>query len=119
MDSIRYVTTRDIQSEEELCIFYGHKLWFSPVEGVSKEYPNQGPQENLDEWGGLSTLDYDHTAQIIHSANPFTGGNPEEILSEEDLPFVRYKLPPDEEEPDAVRTSMSTPTIAIFVLLGL
>jgi len=37
--------------------------------------------------------------------NPFTDGDIEELLDEEDLPFVRYKLPPEEETPETLRTS--------------
>ncbi|KAH7922040.1 hypothetical protein BV22DRAFT_992990, partial [Leucogyrophana mollusca] len=29
-DRIRYTTTRLVDQDEELCIFYGHKLWFEP-----------------------------------------------------------------------------------------
>jgi tRNA-specific adenosine deaminase 3 len=103
-DSIRYTTIRDIEAEEELCIFYGHKLWFDPAGCDLKEHPFQDSQDDSDEWCGLSSIDCDRTARGT-PANPFTGGDVEEILSEEDLPFVRHKVPPEEEEPETVRTS--------------
>ena len=37
--------------------------------------------------------------------NPYLEGNPDEIMSEEDLPFTRFKLPPEEEEVESIRTS--------------
>jgi tRNA-specific adenosine deaminase 3 len=103
-DSIRYITSRDIEAEEELCIFYGHQLWFDPVGCGLKEYPCQDPPGDPDEWGGLNSIDCNRTARGA-PANPFTGSDTEEILSEEDLPFVRYKVPPEEEGPETVRTS--------------
>lgn len=103
-DSIRYIASRDIEAEEELCIFYGHKLWFDPAECAVKEYPSRDSQGDSDEWGGLNSIDYDRMTRII-PANPFVGGDAEEILCEEDLPFVRYKVPTEEEELGTVRTS--------------
>ena len=37
--------------------------------------------------------------------NPYLEGDPDEIISEEDLPFTRFKLPPEEEEVGSIRTS--------------
>ena len=37
--------------------------------------------------------------------NPYLEGDPYEIISEEDLPFTRFKLPPEEEEIGSIRTS--------------
>ena len=39
--------------------------------------------------------------------NPYLEGDPDEIISEEDLPFTRFKLPP-EEEVGSIRTSTYT-----------
>ncbi|KAH6911373.1 cytidine deaminase-like protein [Coprinopsis sp. MPI-PUGE-AT-0042] len=114
-DSIRYTTTRDIQPAEELCIFYGHKLWFTPSEALSSTSPGPGASEveNRDDgWGGLSLVDPSeqegedglgsYKGHLIQ--NPYMEGDPDEILPEEDLPFTRYKLPPEEETPDTIRT---------------
>lgn len=60
-DSIRFVTARDIELGEELCIFYGHKLWFSPVAVTMEESNAQTSYEDiniLDDWNSLSVIDY-------------------------------------------------------------
>ncbi|KAF5389208.1 hypothetical protein D9757_003477 [Collybiopsis confluens] len=79
-DSIRYQTVRDIEQDEELCIFYGHNLWFDPID------PTISVQESdlQDGWGGLlsATQDFD----------------PDEIVEEDFLPFTRFKSPVDDEE---------------------
>jgi hypothetical protein len=41
--------------------------------------------------------------------NPYLEGDPDEIISEEDLPFTRFKLPPEEEEIGSIRTSTCVP----------
>lgn len=97
-DSIRYMTFRQIESGEELSIFYGHQLWFQPVE------PHAQPQShaaeyNEDDWGALPSF--------IEVINPYVDGDPKEVLAEEDLPFSRYKPPPEEEELESLRTCMS------------
>lgn len=51
--------------------------------------------------------------------NPFTDGDIEELLDEEDLPFVRYKLPPEEETLETLRTSemlISTLNVLLMIL---
>lgn len=97
-DSIRYVTVRDVQPEEELNIFYGHNLWFSPAgvleSGIIEEVIDDG-------WDGL--LGVVEESNTIPSSDPLQ--NPDEPVKEEDLPFTRYKLPPEEEEPGSIRTS--------------
>lgn len=96
-DSIRYVTVRDVQPEEELNIFYGHNLWFSPA-GVLE---NKVVEEvNDDGWDGLPGVVEENNA--TPSNDPLQ--NPDEPVKEEDLPFTRYKLPPEEEEPGSIRT---------------
>ncbi len=46
-DSIRYTTVRDIEPGEELCIFYGHNLWFQPVESDSHPAEESDAEEPL------------------------------------------------------------------------
>jgi len=96
-DSIRYVTVRDVQPEEELNIFYGHDLWFSPA-GV---FENRTVEEVIDDgWDGL--------LGVVEESNATPSSDllqsPGEPVKE-DLPFTRYKLPPEEEEPGSIRTS--------------
>lgn len=87
-----------MQPEEELNIFYGHNLWFSPA-GVLE---NRIVEEVIDDgWHGL--LGVVEESNTTPSSDPLQ--NPDEPVKEEDLPFTRYKLPPEEEEPGSIRTS--------------
>ena len=75
-----------------MCIFYGHKFWVDLV-STSDGRP-----------AGIVTSD------LNDSERPrpcFLDGDPEEIVSEEDLPFTRLKVSLDEGEDDmeSVRTS--------------
>jgi tRNA-specific adenosine deaminase 3 len=111
-DCIRYITARDIQADEELCIFYGHDLWFAPV--AIQDSKNEDLQENEmstspftladedDGWSGLLTVDDE-------IKNPYLGGDPHEIISQEMLPFTKLRPPPDEEDPQSIRTSCVIP----------
>lgn len=100
-ESIRYTTARHISPDEELCIFYGHSLWFEPSDIIDN------PIEAITEdnaWGGLS-----HVHKETESGpqnNVFLDGDPEEMLSEGQLPFTRIKLLDDEDEDElgAVQT---------------
>jgi len=56
-----------------------------------------------DAWNSLSAID--NNQQNVPSINPCTNGDARELLREEDLPFVRCKLPPEEETPETIRTS--------------
>ncbi|KAF7791412.1 hypothetical protein EIP86_002428 [Pleurotus ostreatoroseus] len=103
-ESIRYTTTRTIGEGEELCIFYGHKLWFQSAEG---EEPEETVDEPDDGWGGLTGLQDEYSRQDIHKEDvwPLLEGDPDDIIPEEQLPFTRIKLIDDEDEdiPEAVR----------------
>ncbi|KAI0055855.1 hypothetical protein BV25DRAFT_1995977 [Artomyces pyxidatus] len=92
-ESIRYTAARAIEPDEELCIFYGFNLWFSPVDAHNLEVAK--PSE--DEWGGLTAL------ADISEMDPPTE-NLEEIISEDKLPFTREKLTPDEDDEDTVES---------------
>ncbi|KAF9013443.1 hypothetical protein BDQ17DRAFT_603491 [Cyathus striatus] len=78
-DSIRYTTVRDVNVDEELCIFYGHSLWFEPA-GIM------------------------NTSQGKTLENPYDSGSQDVLIEDQNLPFTRYKLPPEEEEPGSIRT---------------
>ena len=97
--SIRYTTTRDIEPGEELCIFYGHKLWFSLSSDVDRA-PSPSPTVD-DGWGGLASINDDCEEE---ARNPYIDGDPNETIPEHELPFTRFKLPPEEEEPGSIRT---------------
>ncbi|KAI5896661.1 cytidine deaminase-like protein [Schizophyllum commune H4-8] len=118
-ESIRYTTTRHILPGEELCIFYGHKLWFAEVDAV--DGPRNIPDADVptdDGFGGLAGLEMDKvgeenalagpsngpTAKSILGPCPYDDGPDDDLLQDEDLPFIWLKPPPEEEEPGSVRT---------------
>jgi tRNA-specific adenosine deaminase 3 len=99
-DSIRYITAKLIEPGDEMCIFYGHTLWFDPV---SSSQPCQVlNEENDDQWGGLTGISDD--VDVGH----FPDSDADEIIPVEDLPFIRVKVARDEDEEEdlsTVRTS--------------
>ncbi|KAJ7600982.1 hypothetical protein C8J56DRAFT_23032 [Mycena floridula] len=86
-DSIVFTAVREIQQDEELCIFYGHNLWFQSAERTMSRSVVSNSAD--DDWGGLSVLD---------SSNE----NLDELMQDEDLPFLRLKPPPDEEDLESI-----------------
>jgi tRNA-specific adenosine deaminase 3 len=104
-ESIRYTTTKLINPDEEMCIFYGHNLWFEPVGSCQRPQRFQGDTE--DGWGGLSAVLND--VEVSRPRYPtFLDGDADEIIPVEDLPFTRLKVTRDEDEEEelsAVRTS--------------
>jgi hypothetical protein len=58
-----------------------------------------------DRWGGL--LAVDETTYSAETDNPYRDGDADEIVLEEQLPFTRFKLPPEEEDIDTIRTGTS------------
>ena len=103
-DSIRYTTSRDVRPDEELCIFYGHKLWFEPVNAADWSSAEADAMEERDDgWGGLGAVgDNEDDSDIIGPSlfDGFSEGDPDQIIPEEELPFRRLKLTPEEEEED-------------------
>ena len=96
-DSIKYVTTREIQAGEELCIFYGDKLWFE--ESGSTGNSNSQPQDSEDEGNPFSRMmDLDIDVDVE---------DPEKIVPEEELPFEALDINnfPQEEDLGSIRTS--------------
>ncbi|THH06806.1 hypothetical protein EW146_g9497 [Bondarzewia mesenterica] len=94
-ESIRYTTTRQIEPDEELCIFYGNKLWFNPVDCANCTSDDVSGAE--DGWGGLISID-DQNETVSGDDDCVLDGDPNEIILEEDLPFTRIKLAPEEDE---------------------
>lgn len=106
-DSIRYTTTKPIDSQEELCIFYGHDLWFEPL---SISPPAVTQEQTDDSWGGLYAIT--NEAEESPARYPsFTDGNSSEIISVEELPFTRLKVAGDDDELDGIQTSKYDSTI--------
>ncbi|KAG7443141.1 uncharacterized protein BT62DRAFT_972973 [Guyanagaster necrorhizus] len=83
-ESIRYTTVHDIEPGEELCIFYGHNLWFQPFRSDSQAAEEPEANEPLP----MSTDSQKH----------------DDIVAEDNLPFLKIKPPPDEEDLASVRT---------------
>lgn len=121
-ESIRYITTREILPDEELCIHYGHNLWFDPVDGGTSSTTKSVREVELeDEWGGLSSLE-DNDEAIEGEHWPLLDGDPDETIPEEQLPFFRVQTMPEEikeEEPSAVRTGEHAFDSFIFTLYSL
>lgn len=106
-ESIQYRTVRRISPGEELCIFYGHKLWFDPVEGATSVPSTSASESEVDDgWGGLGAME----GQEETSIPPFIKGNPEDILSEEDLPFAMVRPPPTEQTMKDIKTGVNCPS---------
>ncbi|TCD70561.1 hypothetical protein EIP91_002907 [Steccherinum ochraceum] len=104
-ESIRYVTSRPIRQDEELYIFYGHKLWFHDADGGAAV--NHVPDTD-DGWGGLSGVgENEEHADDSTKEWSLLEGKTDDIIHIDDLPFTRIKLTPDDEEEDeleAIRT---------------
>ncbi|KAI1797052.1 hypothetical protein LXA43DRAFT_985739 [Ganoderma leucocontextum] len=99
-DSIRYTTSQRVLPDEELCIFYGHKLWFNPVD-VADDVQVEAREERDDGWGGLCGVGDDGNETDVAGLSLFDGfaeGDPDQLIPEEELPFKRLKLTPDEQE---------------------
>ncbi len=70
-----------------------------------------------DEWRGLNAVDHRDDVDVNEGKKggqnkmriviPYAQGDPDDIIPEENLPFTRFKLPPEEEDPDSIRTSKS------------
>ncbi|KAG0704298.1 hypothetical protein DFH29DRAFT_802190 [Suillus ampliporus] len=93
-ECIRYTSARTINPGEELCIFYGHKLWFDPV-GTTENFEPQVSldQDDQSEFFNILAIDSE-----VDEAEPRDIGDPNDILEGEALPFIWKKLQIDEEE---------------------
>ncbi|KAI5986213.1 hypothetical protein EDD15DRAFT_2582067 [Pisolithus albus] len=101
-DCIVYTSARAICADEELCIFYGHNLWFDPVdvpnESNSPRFAPEAPQQTTpDGWDYLTNIQEDSCSALDHSS-PFLSGSMDDVINEDELPFSRKKLSLDKEE---------------------
>ena len=98
-ESIRYTTAKLIKPGDEMCIFYGHNLWFEPV--GSCQHLQSFQQDTDDGWGGLSAV-----SNNVEVGQPpaFLDGDPDEIIPVEDLPFTRLKVTRDEDEEEELNS---------------
>ncbi|KIY71723.1 cytidine deaminase-like protein [Cylindrobasidium torrendii FP15055 ss-10] len=92
-ESIRYKTFTTIAPGEELCIFYGHNLWFLDVNASVPMPVPEGSTEPLP----LLGLDDEQQVEV----NPL---DPDEEVPEDALPFVKLKPPLEEEDIESIRT---------------
>lgn len=99
-ECIRYTSARTINPDEELCIFYGHKLWFDPVDITE----TLEPQLPLDKHSQSDILAVDNK---VGETRPLGPGDPNDVLQIDTLPFIWKKLQIDEEEENMedIRTS--------------
>jgi tRNA-specific adenosine deaminase 3 len=103
--SIRYTTVSDVESDQELTIFYGHNLWFDPVDSQAASGSKMGNKlTNGDACNGGPLPNGDIAIDEQEDAELDDAGADEEV-AEDDLPFVRIKPPPEEEEMETIRTS--------------
>ncbi|KAG2155865.1 uncharacterized protein EDB93DRAFT_1079925 [Suillus bovinus] len=95
-DCIKYTTTRTINPEEELCIFYGHNLWFDPV-GATENLEPQVCLDQSDQSELLHIMAIDSEVDEV-DIQPWNTGDLKDIVEAEALPFLWKKLQIDEEE---------------------
>ncbi|KIK95314.1 hypothetical protein PAXRUDRAFT_827152 [Paxillus rubicundulus Ve08.2h10] len=100
-ECITYTSARVINLDEELCIFYGHKLWFDPVDDIVYTSNSQrGTSELNDEadpWGGLARIQ-GNTADLIAGTPTKLHRKIDELVEEGGLPFTWKKLALQKEE---------------------
>ncbi|VDB95755.1 unnamed protein product [Peniophora sp. CBMAI 1063] len=98
-ESIEYTTTREIHPDEELYIFYGHKLWFEDVNAAQTS--PLASDEVDDPLGGLGVV------SDSDASDDEDGVDPTAHVAEDDLPFTRVRITPDEleeEDMESIRT---------------
>ncbi|KAI6044702.1 cytidine deaminase-like protein [Pisolithus marmoratus] len=97
-DCIVYTSTRAISADEELCIFYGHHLWFDPVDmpNGARFVPEALDQTTLDGWDCLTNIQDSHSAQ--DHLMPFLSDSMDNVIDENELPFACKSLSLDKEE---------------------
>ncbi|KAF8840763.1 cytidine deaminase-like protein [Paxillus ammoniavirescens] len=111
-ECITYTSARTINPDEELCIFYGHKLWFDPVDDVVHTSNSQceipGINDEADPWGGLARIQ-GNTADVNAGTSTKLHKSIDELVEEEDLPFtwIKLSLQKEEEQIDDIELAQS------------
>lgn len=95
-ECIVYTSVRAIQPDEELCIFYGHRLWFDPVDGPPCR--NLDLDESTDPWGSLAGIQGHTDDNVASSASSDRSKKLDDIVHEDNLPFSWKKLALEKEE---------------------
>lgn len=93
--SIKYATSREVQAGEELCIFYGPKLWFEESVNSGNHCSQLQGEDEGDPFSGMIDLDFGMDIE-----------DPRRVIPEEDLPFEALDINNFVEEEDlrSVRT---------------
>lgn len=55
----------------------------------------------------------DQQDEMVDTSNPYTDGDPEAIISEEELPFIRLKPALEEEDAQSIQTGACLPSYEI------
>jgi tRNA-specific adenosine deaminase 3 len=99
VDSIRYITSRVVEEGEELCGFYGPKLWFEESDNIKDGCSPLEDSEDLEGDPFLEMMmDFDSGADVEDRGK---------VIPEEELPFEALDINNlvQEEDLDSVRTS--------------
>jgi tRNA-specific adenosine deaminase 3 len=95
-----------VERGEELCIFYGHRLWFE-LEGLDAPGPfdpsDDGPSLLENELDALPHMNDEEWSEEDEPENLYDG-KPTDILTEDELPFERIKTIPDEIEEETLES---------------
>ena len=107
---------RSVNPGDELCIFYGSKLWFENKE--KKTTPTSQSQTDdeqvTDPWGGLSKLEVtDH--EDFHEAIKLTQIEAGIFIKASDAPLARLRMP-EETEPETEDSPVKTSPFIFFHL---
>jgi hypothetical protein len=84
---ITYTTMRPVAPTEELCIFYGTKLWFEDHSATSTEL--DGGEERENAWARLVNVEWKES-----------GDDLDELIPETELPFERVAVAGEDDEED-------------------
>lgn len=97
-NSIRYTTSREVGAGEELCTFYGTKLWFKDSVDADGDDFLHGESEDCE---GDSFL------KMIDLGSGMEGEGRGKVVQEEELPFEALEVNNlvQEEDSASVRTS--------------
>lgn len=95
---IKFTTTKVIQPDEELCIYYGNSLWFETTESplATNLIENTTPQSEVFNLAGLENID-------IRIEKP-------RLYLEEELPFEKVDIR-EEEDDNEIETGDTFPEI--------
>lgn len=97
-----------VHPDEELCIFYGHRLWFTDASERSAIEPTTNTNLTAldDGFGWLRLVHPEDPKEVV---NPYLDGDGNDIIPDDQLPFARTNVMPDtEEDEDVASFSIST-----------